>query len=74
MNIPVEQYNLIHRTLLDIVTPKGIEWSVIVSEINKVMSVDDWWKVRGVIGDLKDEGLITRTDSVVKEIYVKETK
>jgi len=74
MNIPVEQYNLIHRTLLDIVTPKGIEWSVIVSEINKVMSVDDWWKVRGVIRDLKDEGLITRTDSVVKEIYVKETE
>ena len=69
-----QKYNLIHKTLLDIITPKGIEWKDIVSEIGKVMSVDDWWKVRGVIGDLKDEGLITRTDSVVREIYVKETK
>ena len=72
MNIPVEQYNLIHRTLLNIVTPKGIEWKDIVSEINRVMSIDNWWKVRGVIQDLKDEGLVSRTDNLWKEIYIKE--
>ena len=72
MKISIEKYNLIHQTLLDIITPKGIEWKDIVSEINKVMSVDNWLKVRGVIQDLKDEGLVARTDNLCKEIYIKE--
>ena len=66
-----ETYNKIKNKLLEIITEDGIEWKVIVEEIEKIATIKNWLFVRGAIQELKNENIIDRTDNVCKEIYIK---
>ena len=63
--------NKIKNKLLEIITEDGIEWKVIVKEIKKIATIKNWWLVRGIIQELKNENIIDRTDNVYQEIYIK---
>jgi len=43
----------------------------LVKEIKKIATIKNWWLVRGIIQDLKNENIIDRTDNVYQEIYIK---
>lgn len=61
----------IKNKLLEIITEDGTEWKVIVKEIEKIAIIKNWWLVRSIIQELKNENIIARTDNVYQEIYIK---
>ena len=69
MKITLERYNLIKSKLQQIITKKGIDWKDIGTEIKKVTTVKNWLVVRGVLQDLINEGVVSRTNDIMKETY-----
>jgi len=68
----MKRYFLIEEAILRIIDRQGhANWHQIMLEVGEAVLVTDWMEVRDVIQNLKNQGLIIRTNDIRNEVYTR---
>ena len=62
-----------HALVLSVIETSGTNWKDIVCKLEKLVTIKkgDWGSVRSVIQSLKNNNLISKTNDLREEVYIK---